>query len=117
MAGFRLFGLPGFIVGYACGTLAGEGIQAMMIRRYGLGVLRQDTILTLTGLVVSGIMLSSSYAISANGLASELWLKSAVNLVIWLALSLCVLPGILDEVAPNLRKKWTGRLQRAIKLS
>ncbi|MBS0197399.1 MAG: oligosaccharide flippase family protein [Planctomycetes bacterium] len=57
LAGHRLAGVPGFIVGCGLGNLAGHAMVVVRLTRHGLAILRQDLIFT--GLVVAVACISS----------------------------------------------------------
>ena len=98
-AGFYLAGVPGFIIGYAAGTVAAELVLTIRLRQLGIDFGRQDLRLTLVGafafaamltisMVVDSIYPNLPYVVEAVGL-------SAIALIVW---------QILPELKHLLRK-------------
>jgi O-antigen/teichoic acid export membrane protein len=114
--GFYLYGLPGFIVGYAAGTASGQLAQGLWIRRYGIGVLRQDAVFTLVGLASVGLFVGALWALEQLGRTPSNLIQSAIGAVIWLVVALICLPPIKRELAPKLQLpglRWFGKAQSA----
>jgi len=116
LGGFHLFGLPGFIVGYAAGTAAGQLVQALWIRRYGIGVLRQDATFTLIGLVGIAAFFESLRWLKLSGYPSDYWMQALVGAAVWVAMAGSLLPGVKRELAPNLKFRAFGWPVRAARL-
>jgi O-antigen/teichoic acid export membrane protein len=111
--GFYLFGLPGFIIGYALGTAAGELVQGLKIRQHGVGVLWQDVVLSLLGLVVGGAYVAAAKWLSVFGEGRSAIIDTLVALCLWAILAICLLPAIMRELAPNLHLPLVGQVRRA----
>lgn len=102
LAGHFFFGLPGFIIGYAAGTGAGELYQGLVMRRYGVGVLRQDLQLSSIA-VVSGTGLVLVYlAGSSENWLSKPWVGCVLGLIIWLMVAIAFWPSLRRELPKKL---------------
>ena len=102
LAGFQWFGLAGFIIGYAAGTASGEFVQGMWLRRYGIGVLRQDAAFTLIGLVCGAAVLLVVQAVKQMGTPLQPWMGALIGLAVWTGLVAALVPQLKRELAPQL---------------
>ena len=87
LLGYFWIGLPGFIIGYAAGTGSGEIYQGLVLRRYGVYVLRQD-------LYLSGVAATGGLGLVLVRLAEHCWswehipwIGCALGLIIWLIIA------------------------------
>jgi len=111
IAGFHFFGLSGFIIGYAAGTAAGELVQGLRIRCYGVGVLRQDVALTMIGLVAGGVYVGAAKWSNPGSEGHAVLPETLLALGIWAVLAAYLLPAVKRELASNLRLPWVERLR------
>lgn len=89
LGGFRLAGLPGFILGSTLGTAAGHAVVQLALSRRGVSILRQDVhwTLLLGGLSVVGWWIPSQVAAAFGaGLRTPAELVVAASLLTPLAL-------------------------------
>jgi hypothetical protein len=105
--------LPGFIIGYAWGTAAGELIQGLAIRKHGVGVLRQDLTLTLLFAGSVGLFLLTQWLAEHAGLERQPWMQTTIGLLIWGGLALWFGPGLKREILGNRPIPGLGWLSRA----
>jgi len=112
LGGFRLCGLPGFIIGYAVGTLAGEVVQGIWVRKYGVRVLRMDGLNTVAGLVLFAAYLGITEALDLLSLGSGVWAATATGLALYGGVLSVILPALKRDLLPSIRLSNLRRLQR-----
>jgi O-antigen/teichoic acid export membrane protein len=100
LAGHYLAGLPGFIVGFAAGTAAGELMIGLRLRSHGIGVLRQDLAYTALGVGAVAVMLAAGHLIGAAG---------DHGLLVSAGVGVAVVAALAGAMAPNLKRELAGR--------
>lgn len=113
LGGYHLYGLPGFILGYAAGTAAGELTQGLWLRRHGIGVLRQDAAFTVVGTLAGAVVLLPSYWLEDRGHPFGPWAQFAIGLVAWSFMAIRVFPTIKQELFGDRPIPGLGWLTRA----
>lgn len=117
--GYYWFKLPGFILGYAVGTAAGELVYGLAIRRHQLGVLKQDARFTAAAALAMGAVILAWHVIAtdtdANHIQTILF-KLFIGLVIWGVVAAMCWPTLKHELLPNLRiGRQLGRLGQKLR--
>lgn len=108
------FGLPGFIVGYGLGTGAGEVYQGVVIRRRGIGVLRQDLQFTCVAAVSGAGLLAVYLAECSWHWASMPWVGGVLGLTVWAAVAWAFWPSLRRELPEKLHlPRWLGGRRKA----
>lgn len=93
--GYYLFGLPGFILGYAVGNAAGYLVVALLLRRYAVPILGRDLLFTLglAGVTLAALLIEIQAGAWSQDVARQ-WVMAGAGAAmllppaIWLAVTL-----------------------------
>ncbi len=109
LVGFWLYGIAGFILGCAAGTFCAELVEGWSLRRQGAGVMRQDAVWTLAGLVTYAIFLGLQKYLF-NDFEASLLVRTSTGLILVGLLAVFLWPGLQRELFPDFR--WKRLLRR-----
>ncbi|WP_319409037.1 oligosaccharide flippase family protein [uncultured Desulfosarcina sp.] len=109
LLGHFWFGLSGFIVGYGLGTGAGEVYQGVVLRRRGIGVLRQDLKFTCVAAAGGAGLLAVYLAERGENWTSMPWVSGVLGLAVWAVVAGVFWPSLRRELPERMHlSKWLG---------
>ena len=114
LAGFTLWDLRGFMLGFALGTATADVLHIHLLGRHGIRIGRQDVQLTLAGLASFAAAWALYQAAVRLAGTDTPWMQLVCGMVAWVALFAWTWPVLREEVAPRMRlfgwlPRWRAR--------